>query len=168
MNKNLWLFIDIDGCIMPNMFSKGFYTNNREKIESIIDTYHNAKEASIYFEFFEWFKRITSNKEYEIFEITFISGRQENCFGWLTNMQLKPLEKFRGFDVRYFYNHAKHTWDIYKSFKVNSILDALNFSNYRGMIKIYDDYDLEHDFKQALDKEFEFNLIRQKEDWNLL
>jgi len=166
LNKNLWLFIDIDGCVMHNIFNNSFYTNDTEKIESIINTYKNARDVEVYSEFVEWFKRITESKEYDIEDITFITGRQENCFGWLTDIQLRPLEKYHWFDVHYFYNHSKHTWELYKSFKVHCVLDALQYSNYRGQIKIYDDYDFSKELKEVLDMDFEFYVIKEKEDWN--
>ena len=166
MNKNVWLFIDIDGCIMNNMFNNVFYTNDQEKIINIVSAYQKSRCIGLYPEFIEFYKRVVDNKDYEITDITFITGRQENCFGWLTDMQLKLLEKIHWFDVRYFYNHSKHTWKIYRSFKVHTVLDSIQYSNFKGMIKIYDDLNLQKEFQEALDKDFEFYIIRDKEDWN--
>lgn len=168
MNKKVWFFIDIDGCILPNMFNNAFYSNDEEKVISIISAYNNAKGIELYPEFIEFYKRIVDNEDYDIEEITFVTGRQENVFGWITDTQLKPLEKIRWFYIHYFYNFGKHTWKVYKHFKIHTILNSLQFSEFRGLIKIYDDLDLSIEFQESLDKDFEFYLIENKEDWNEL
>ena len=168
--QKVWYFIDIDGCIMPDMFSNVFYKDDQEKLIQIASVYKNAREKNyqLYPEFIEFYTRINSNELCEIEEITFVTGRQDNCFGWLTEKQLKPLEKLRWFHIYYFYNFSKHTNKVYKNFKVSTVLNALEFNEFRGVLKIYDDWDLSKEFEDALDVPFEFNLIEKKEDWNKL
>ena len=168
MNKNVWLFIDIDGCIMDSMFNNAFYDTDQQKISSIISAYEKGRSIKLYPEFIEWYKRITHNEDFEIEAITFITGRQENCFGWLTYIQMLPLEKIHWFGINYFYQYGKHTWEAYRQFKTHSILDSLSFSNFTGQIKIYDDFDFLEDLEEILDRRFEFHLIKDKEDWNRL
>lgn len=167
MKQKLWLFLDIDGCIMDNVFANGkFYTNDMEKIDKIINAYERSRTIALYPEFIDFFKRIVNNEKYDIEEITFITGRQENVFGWLTEMQLRSLERIHWFYIKYYHNFGKHTWELYKTFKIHSVLDALQFTQFRGMIKIYDDMDFSLEFMENLDRPHEFYLINKKEDWN--
>lgn len=168
MKQNLWLFIDIDNCIMDSIFDNKFYDNDYEKIETIIKAYKKGKYKEIYKEFIEFYKRITSNEQYDIEEITFVTGRQENVMGWFTEKHLELLHDIHWFTIHYFYNFAKHTWEIYRNFKINCILDAIQYTQFRGLIKIYDDLDVSKEFKEVLDKPHEFYLIKSKEDWNAL
>lgn len=168
--QSVQFFIDIDGCVMPDMFSRVFYKDETEKLIHIAAIYKNAVETDfqLFLEFIEFYKRITSNPNYDIEEITFVTGRQENCFGWLTEKQLKPLEKIHWFHIHYFYNFAKHTAEVYQNFKVHTILDTIQFNEFRGILRIYDDWDLSNEFEASLDIPFEFNLITNREDWNKL
>lgn len=142
MKKSTWYFIDIDGCIMPSSFSNVFYKNDEEKLETINRIYNKVvkEETKLFPGFVKFYEKINNIKLNPIEEITFITGRQENVFGWLTEMQLKPLNLISSnYDVRYFYNKVNHTKENYKNFKLHEILNIISFTNFKGIIEVFDD-----------------------------
>lgn len=167
MNKKVWLFIDIDGCIMDNMFENSkFYENDLEKIENIIQAYEKAKTTKLYPEFIDWYVRTVDNKEKIIKEIVFTTGRQADIFGWITKTQLKFLREFHPFTTLYFNENLIHTWELYKKFKLYCLQKFTIHPE--DKIEIYDDTDFSEEYKKVLKKNFEFHLIQDKEDWNKL
>lgn len=170
MKERVWYFIDIDGCIMPNIFDNSFYQNDQEKVESIAKVYKWCAENNIalYPEFIEWYKRIILNID-KIVGTIFVTGRQENVFGWLTQYQLNPLRyHYNQFEIEYFPNKVDHNWKEYIGFKLRTIA---SYARFRGHFKIYDDLDFSKELENTLIElgtSFEFHLIKQKEDWKSL
>ena len=166
MKPRTWYFLDIDGCILPNIFDNTFYTNDQEKLESIIKAYQKAKDVSLYPEFVEWWNR---NVIKTINKVRFITGRQEDIFGWLTKTQLKPLILPLKEYIYYYPNHFTHDWNLYLRVKINKILEIIETkfdnANYTEEVKIYDDHDFSKELKENLEYPFEFHLIQSKEDW---
>lgn len=169
--KRTWYFIDIDGCIMPNIFNNQFYKNDKEKLEVIANVYQKVvnEKIQLYPQFIQWFRQNLNNNI-----IQFITGRQYNIFGYLTTYQLFPLREisptFR--PTLYYPDDLKHTWNNYLKFKIKTIYNIIKTHDCEGdYIHIYDDFDLSKELKileMILDIKIEFHLITKPEDWEKL
>lgn len=83
---------------------------------------------------------------------------------------MKPLEKINSrFYPIYFPNVANHSKDTYKHFKISFITTELNFSEFKGEIKVYDDNDYYfEELKRTLNVDCSCYLAKNNDDWKIL
>ena len=155
MASNVFIF-DIDGCIMPNVFSL------KEKT-----SVHALSLLSLYPEFFEFYKQCCSGS----LAIYFLTGRKQAEHGEITEEQLKPLRNHEEFIIMYYPEGKSHIPEEYFQWKADSIKAIINRWD-DGTVKfnVYDDLEglfpiLRRKVSQRLNN-YRIQLIQSKTDWN--
>jgi len=112
--REVYIF-DIDGCIMPPIFSDFDNNNSREKI--VGDAIHNGNGIKLFPDFITYYKKYCINAE----SIFFITGRKRSEFGKLTNKHLLPLVNIKKFSVIYYPETKSHKIRKYFNWKAKKI-----------------------------------------------
>ena len=142
--KEVYIF-DIDGCIMPPIFSDIETDESREKtIRKIVD---NSDIIELYPDFIRFYDKYCKNAEM----IFFITGRKGSEFGKLTETQLGSLSNIRNFQIIYYPEKKSHKIRKYFSWKVKKIKkiirNAVRFKTFKDnnekslKFYIFDDMD---------------------------
>ena len=154
MALSVFIF-DIDGCIMPNLFSLTGKTS-----------VHSLSLLSIYPEFVEFYKQCCPRSQ----AIYFLTGRKQAEHGEVTEEQLKPLRNHEDFTILYYPEGKFHDPNEYFEWKANSIKAIMNqWDNPKVRFYVYDD--LEELFPILLRnispklKDYRLQLIQSRADW---
>lgn len=112
---------DIDGCIMPNIFPVIEEVQNDKEIinKKIIK---KAFYISVFPEFVEFYKKNCV----ESLAVYFLTGRKQKYFRKITESQLKPIENYKNYIIKYYPDKKPHTLKQYFNWKVNSIKQIMN------------------------------------------
>ncbi|MHA1933165.1 MAG: hypothetical protein ACW96X_11525 [Promethearchaeota archaeon] len=171
--KEVYIF-DIDGCVMPPIFSDFNMEEAREKtIKKIVD---NSNNLELYPNFIRFYDKHCKNAEL----IFFITGRKGSEFGKLTEKQLESLSNIRNFKIIYYPEKKSHKIRKYFSWKVkkikNVIKDVAKTKNLKVNIdkgikfKIFDDMDgyfsKIESFATHHGVQAHFSLIENDNSWN--
>ena len=154
MTSNVFIF-DIDGCIMPNVFSL------KEKT-----SVHALSLLSLYPEFVEFYKNYCSKS----LAVHFITGRKQRDYGMLTEKQLRPLKRYKEFRIKYYPEDKPHELEDYFIWKTTSIKEIMNqWNNEIARFHIYDDLEglFPIIFQEISSKIhiYKLNLIQAEVDW---
>ena len=175
MMKEVYIF-DIDGCVMPPIFSDIENDESREKtIRKIVDTSNNIK---LYPDFIRFYDKHCKNAEM----IFFITGRKGSEFGKLTEKQLESLSNIRNFQIIYYPEKKSHKIRKYFSWKVKKIKriikNAAKFKSFKDnndktlKFNIFDDMDgyftKIEDFATHYGVQAHLSLIENDNSWNIL
>jgi hypothetical protein len=154
MASNAFIF-DIDGCIMPNVFSLTGKTS-----------LHALSLLSLYPEFIEFYKQCCPGS----LAIYFLTGRKKAEHGVITEEQLKLLRRHKEYTILYYPEDKSHNPDEYFQWKANSIKTIMNqWDNPKVRFNVYDD--LEDLFPILLRrispnlKDYRLQLIQSRADW---
>ena len=154
MVSNVFIF-DIDGCIMPNVFSL------KEKT-----SVYALSLLSLYPEFIEFYKQCCPKS----LAVYFLTGRKQAEHGQITEEQLKPLRSHEEYTIIYYPEGKSHSPDEYFQWKADSIkaiIDQWDSGTVR--FNVYDDLEnlfpvLNRKFSSKL-KNFHIQLIQNRADW---
>lgn len=175
MLKEVYIF-DIDGCVMPPIFSDIENDESREKtIRKIVDTSNNIE---LYPDFIRFYDKHCKNAEM----IFFITGRKGSEFGKLTENQLESLSNIRNFQIIYYPEKKSHKIRKYFSWKVKKIkkiiknaakLKSFKDNNEKTIqFNIFDDMDgyfsKIEDFATHYGVQAHLSLIENDNSWNHL
>jgi len=175
MMKEVYIF-DIDGCVMPPIFSDFKIDESREKtIKKIVDNTINIK---LFPDFIRFYDKYCKNAEM----IFFITGRKGSEFGTLTENQLESLSGIRNFQIVYYPEKKSHKIRKYFSWKVKKIKKIIKNGansktfkdNNEKIIKfnIFDDMDgyfsKIEDFATHYGVQAQLSLIENDNSWNYL
>ena len=173
--REVYIF-DIDGCIMPPIFSN--FNSNESRKNIVKEAIKNGNNVNLYPAFIKFYKKYCIQAE----SIYFITGRKKSEFGLLTENQLKSLANIKEFNIvyypernshkikKYFTWKAKKTKDIIKNTVKKNNLD----SNSNGNIKfsIFDDmnnyFPKIREFEKKWDIQIQLTFIEDENYWNLL
>ncbi|MHA1932680.1 MAG: hypothetical protein ACW96X_09090 [Promethearchaeota archaeon] len=173
--KEVYIF-DIDGCIMPPIFSDFNMDESREKtIKKIVD---NSNNLELYPDFIRFYDKHCKNAEL----IFFITGRKGSEFGKLTEKQLESLSNIRKFQIIYYPEKKSHKIRKYFSWKVKKIKkvikNAIKLKNSKDnseialKFNVFDDMDgyfsKIEDFATHYGVQAELSLIDNENSWNNL
>lgn len=140
MMKEVYIF-DIDGCVMPLIFSGFKEDESREKtIKKIVD---NKNNIELYPKFIRFYEKHCKKADI----IFFITGRKGSEFGKLTENQLESISNIRKFKIIYYPERKSHKIRKYFSWKVKKI---------KRIIKEAAEFKI---FKDINDKTLEFNIF---------
>jgi hypothetical protein len=154
MASNVFIF-DIDGCIMPNVFSL------KEKT-----SVHALSLLSLYPEFVEFYKQCCPGS----LAIYFLTGRKQTEHGEITEEQLKPLRSHKEFTIIYYPKNKSHNPEEYFQWKADSIKAIMNqWDNPKVRFNVYDDLEglfpvLHRKVSRNL-KDYRIMLIQSRADW---
>ncbi|MFX1329107.1 MAG: hypothetical protein ACFE91_13350 [Promethearchaeota archaeon] len=127
--REVYIF-DIDGCIMPPIFSN--FNRNGSRKTIVKEVIKNGNNVSLYPDFIKFYEKNCIQAE----SIYFITGRKESEFGKLTEDQLQRLTNIKPFQV-IFYPEVKrykiHKYIAWKEKKVKEII--MNIVNQSRFIK---------------------------------
>jgi hypothetical protein len=154
MASNVFIF-DIDGCIMPNVFSL------KEKT-----SVHALSLLSLYPEFVEFYKQCCPGSV----AIYFLTGRKQGEHGEITEEQLKPLRSDEEYTIMYYPEAKSHDPDEYFQWKADSIKAIMNqWGSRKVRFNVYDDLEelfpvLNREVSPKL-KDYRAQLIQSRADW---
>ena len=154
MASNVFIF-DIDGCIMPNVFSLTEKTPGQA-----------LSLLSLYPEFVEFYKQCCQGS----LAIYFVTGRKEAEHGEITEEQLKPLRSYEEYTVLYYPEGKAHDPDEYFQWKTGSIKVIMNqWDNGKVKFNVYDDLEdlfpiLNREISPKL-RDYHVQLIQSRADW---
>jgi len=112
--REVYIF-DIDGCVMPSIFSN---FNSKESREYIVkEVIKNGMRVNLYPDFIKFYEKYCAQAE----SVFFITGRKENEFRKLTEDQLQPLSFINPFQVIYYPEGKSHKSRKYFAWKVKKI-----------------------------------------------
>ena len=175
MMKEVYIF-DIDGCVMPPIFSDfKIYESRENTIKKIVDNTNNIK---LFPDFIRFYDKYCKNAEM----IFFITGRKGSEFGKLTENQLESLSNIRNFQIIYYPEKKSHKIRKYFSWKVKKIREiiknAANSKTFKDddekIIKfnIFDDMDgyfsIIEDYATHYGVQAHLSLIENDKSWNYL
>jgi len=157
---------DIDGCIMPDIFStdkKSITSNNNSNRENV----KIISQLSLYPEFLKFYK----NNCTKSLAVYFLTGRKQTAYGNITEKQLRPLQFYKNFVIKYYPEEKPHKLKEYFRWKAESIKAIMNQWNQDFLrFHIYDDLeDLFPIIFQEISpkiKDYNFQLIQTQADWN--
>ena len=175
MMKEVYIF-DIDGCVMPPLFSDFENDESREKtIKKIVE---NSNNTELYPDFITFYDKHCKKAEM----IIFITGRKMSEFGKLTENQLESLSNIRDFQIIYYPEKKSHKIRKYFSWKVKKIRKIIkNAANYKTFkdddekiikFNIFDDMDgyfsKIEDYATHYGVQAHLSLIENDKSWNYL
>lgn len=175
MMKEVYIF-DIDGCVMPPVFSDIKIDESREI--TIMKIVENSNDIELYPEFIRFYDKYCKGAEM----IFFITGRKGSEFGKLTENQLESLSDIRDFQIIYYPEKKSHKIRKYFSWKVKKIKKIIkNAAKYKGFnddkgkalkFNIFDDMDgyftKIEDFATHYGVQAHLSLIENDNSWNHL
>ena len=175
MMKEVYIF-DIDGCVMPPIFSDfKIYESRENTIKKIVD---NTDYIKLFPDFIRFYDKYCKNAEM----IFFITGRKGSEFGKLTENQLESLSNIKNFQIIYYPEKKSHKIRKYFSWKVKKIRkiikNAANSKTFKDddekIIKfnIFDDMDgyfsKIEDYATHYGVQAHLSLIENDKSWNYL
>ncbi len=173
--REVYIF-DIDGCVMPPIFSD--FTNDETREKIVGDAVHNGNGIKLFPDFVKYYKRYCVQAE----SILFITGRKKSEFGRLTNKQLHPLVNIKKFNVKYYPEAKSHKIRNYFNWKAKSIKAIIKSTNNKKhfnislkknfTFNIFDDmnnyFSKIRKFGDKQDIQIHFKLIEDENSWNQL
>ena len=173
--REVYIF-DIDGCIMPPIFSN--FNSNESRKNIVKEAIKNGNNVNLYPTFIEFYKKYCIQAE----SVFFITGRKKSEFGLLTENQLQSLPNTKAFQIIYYPEGKSHkmrkyfTWKVKKIKEIiKNIINTKNFSkNSQENVKfnIFDDmndYFIKvREFENKWDTQIQLTLIEGENNWNLL
>jgi len=154
MASSVFIF-DIDGCIMPNVFSLKAKTS----VQAL-------SLLSLYPEFVEFYKQCCPGS----LAIYFLTGRKQAEHGEITEEQLKPLRCHEEYTIMYYPEGKSHGPEEYFQWKADSIKALMNQWD-KGRVKfyVYDDLEdlftvLYREISPTL-RDYHTQLIQSRADW---
>jgi len=167
---------DIDGCVMPPIFSN--FNNNQSRKKIVKDVIKNGNKVKLYPDFIKYYEKYCIHAE----SVFFITGRKQSEFGKLTENQLQPLANIKPFQIIYYPEGKSHKIQKYFTWKAKKIKEIIkntiigkNFSkNSQENVKfnIFDDmndYFLKiRKFKDKYKVQIHLTLIENENCWNHL
>ena len=146
--REVYIF-DIDGCIMPPIFSDLDNNETREKI--VGDAVHNGNGIKLFPGFVKYYKKYCIQAE----SIFFITGRKKSEFGKLTSKHLQPLVTIKKFNIIYYPEVKPHKIRKYFNWKTKII---------KAIIK--DTANKKH-FNISTEENYNFNIFDDMNDYFL-
>lgn len=173
--REIYIF-DIDGCVMPPIFTN--FNNNESRKKIIEDVIQNGNDLKLFPSFIEFYKRQCLLAE----SIYFITGRKSSEFGKLTESQLQILKAVKDFHVIYYPERKEHKIRIYFAWKVKEIRNIIKKSikNYNLRRKIEEEvkfyiFDDMNEYFPKIKKignkwniKIQLTMIESENDWNHL
>ena len=154
MVSNVFIF-DIDGCIMPNVFSLTGKTS-----------IHALSLLSLYPEFVEFYKQCCSG----CLAIYFLTGRKKTEHEEITEEQLKLLRSHEEYTIIYYPEDKSYNPNEYFQWKADSIKALTDqWDKETVRFNVYDDLEslfpiLNRKISSKL-KSFHVQLIQNRADW---
>lgn len=137
MNNSIFL-IDIDGCILPNLFTNYGWAKKQDQDIVIKEVNEKGKDVRLFPNFIEYYRVICKDAQ----KIYFITGRQEAPFRNLTLINLKALWDLQyDFTIIWYPPDRKHTSKKYFKWKTNTIKTLI-----KGYTKTSAKYGLKNSF----------------------
>lgn len=175
IKKKVFL-IDIDGCIMNNLFQNFPLKEQSQKEREIIinDVIKNGLNTKLFTNFIQYYSKNCVDHT-----VIFITGRQRSEFKELTEKQLFPLKAINPhFIIDYYPEDRTHDPKNYFSWKKNSIKLYINdektkylifddLDNYFKDLKFYF-WDLKYLGVFSLNYDVSYFKVNSNEDWNNL
>lgn len=116
--REVYIF-DIDGCVMPPIFTN---FNNSEPRKNIVkEVIKNGNHVKLFPSFIEFYQKHCTQAE----SIFFITGRKYGEFGKLTENQLQLVTDFKDFHVIYYPERKAHKIQKYFAWKVKEIKEII-------------------------------------------
>ena len=173
--REVYIF-DIDGCVMPPIFSN--FNSNESRKNIVKEVIKNGNNVNLYADFIKFYNKYCTQAEL----VFFITGRKKSEFGTLTENQLKYLATIKDFHVIYYPEGNSHkikkyfTWKSKKTKEIiKNTIKKNNFnSNSNGNIRfsIFDDmnnyFPKIREFENKWDIQIQLTLIEGENNWNLL
>ena len=173
--KEVYIF-DIDGCVMPPIFSD--FQNDELREKTISKIVENSDNIKLYPDFIRFYDKHCKNAEM----IFFITGRKGSEFGKLTETQLESLSTIRNFQIIYYPEKKSHKVRKYFSWKVKKIKKIIKneakFKTFKDNgektinFNIFDDMDgyfsKVEDFATHYGIQAHVSLIENESSWNQL
>ena len=144
--KEVYIF-DIDGCIMPPIFSD--FNNNESREKVVKEVINNGNNVVLFPDFIKFYEKYCKNAE----SVFFITGRKSGEFGKLTENQLKSLSNVRKFHIIYYPERKPHKIKKYFSWKVKKIKEIM-----RNIVR-------RKDLGDNSDKNIKFNIFDDMNDY---
>ena len=144
--REIYIF-DIDGCVMPPIFSNSNGDESRKNI--VKHVIKNSNNVELFLDFIKFYEKYCKNAE----SIFFITGRKRSEFGKLTENQLKSLSNLRQFHIIYYPERKAHKIKKYFSWKVKRIKEII-----RNTVKT-------KSFGDDSDKNIKFNIFDDMNDY---
>ncbi len=172
--RDVYIF-DIDGCIMPPIFSNFNGDESRRNIVKKAIT--NGNNIALFPGFIKFYEKYCNNAE----SIFFITGRKSSEFGELTENQLKSLSDGNKFHIIYYPESKPHKIKKYFSWKVKKIKEIIRstvktknlpYSSYKSIkFNIFDDmndyFTKIKDFIDTIGVQIQLSLIDNENSWNI-
>ena len=163
--REVYIF-DIDGCIMPPIFSDLDNNETREKI--VGDAVHNGNGIKLFPGFVKYYKKYCIQAE----SIFFITGRKKSEFDSITDKHLGPLVDIKRFTVIYYPEAKSHKKRKYFNWKAQIIKNLIKNTNCEKKFNIFDDLkDYFPKIRKFGDKrniQINLTLIENENNWNQL
>ncbi|MFX0036292.1 MAG: hypothetical protein ACFE9I_11720 [Candidatus Hermodarchaeota archaeon] len=116
--RELYIF-DIDGCIMPPIFSN--FNRNGSRRTTVKEVIKNGNNVNLYPDFIKFYEKNCIQAE----SIFFITGRKESEFGTLTESQLKPLISIKNFQIIFYSEKKSYKIQNYFTWKVKKVKEII-------------------------------------------
>jgi len=173
--REIYIF-DIDGCVMPPIFSN-FNSNETRKI-IVKEVIKNGNNVNLYPVFIKFYEKYCIQSE----SVFFITGRKKSEFGKLTENQLQPLANIKLFQVIYYPEGKSHKIQKYFAWKVKEVKEIIKnamknkrfneSSNENINFNIFDDmneyFPRIREFKDTYSVNIHLTLIDKENSWNIL
>ena len=173
--REVYIF-DIDGCIMPPIFSN--FNSNEFRKNIVKEVIKNGNNVNLYPDFIKFYDKYCIQAE----SVFFITGRKKSEFGKLTENQLQSLANIKRFQIVYYPEGKSHKMRKYFTWKVRKIKDfikiTINSKNFNEnsqenfKFNIFDDFNdyfpKIRKFKNKYRVQIRLTLIENEDSWNLL
>jgi hypothetical protein len=168
--REVYIF-DIDGCIMPPIFTN--FNNDEPRHKIVKEVIKNGNHVNLFPVFIEFYNKHCTEAE----SIYFITGRKASEFSNLTQQQLHMLAEIKDYHIIYYPEGKPHKIQKYFAWKVKEIKgiieDIINKKdlneNSKFIFKIFDDMkDYFPKVRKLADKwqiQIKLTLIKSENDW---
>ncbi|MEE9378418.1 MAG: hypothetical protein V3V33_10320 [Candidatus Lokiarchaeia archaeon] len=116
--REIYIF-DIDGCVMPPIFSN-FNSNETRKI-IVKEVIKNGNNVNLYPVFMKFYEKYCIQAEL----VFFITGRKKSEFGILTENQLQSLANIKPFQTIYYPEGKSYKIQKYFAWKVKEVKEII-------------------------------------------
>jgi len=173
--REVYIF-DIDGCVMPPIFSN--FNKNGSRKNIVKEVIKNGNDVKLYPDFIKFYEKNCIKTE----SIFFITGRKKSEFGKMTENQLLILANIKSFQVIYYPEGKPYKIQEYFAWKVKTVKEIIkniiknkNFienSKEKVSFNIFDDmvdyFPKVREFENKYDTNIQLTLIDNKISWNSL
>jgi len=116
--REVYIF-DIDGCVMPPIFSN--FNDNESRKNLVKEVIKNGNNVNLYPAFINFYEKYCIQAE----SVFFLTGRKKSEFGTLTENQLQSLTNIKEFHVIYYSEGNSHKIKKYFTWKANKIKEII-------------------------------------------